>query len=147
MEQFKLAAHMEARPLPSYSLVLIKKDPALRPSDDKSEPNMKPGSKPQSQAFQHVSMVQLALYLSPPLTSRPVLDRKGLAGGFDFELDFGPYILDADGKQIVNARGAIDSEGAVIQALWDQLGLALKSDRAPFQVLVIDHVEKTPAGN
>jgi len=147
MERFKLAAHREARPLPSYSLVLIQKDPALRPSDGKSEPNMKPGSKPHSQAFQNVSMAQLALYLSPPLTSRPVLDQTGLAGGFDFELDFSPYILDADGKQIVNARGAIDSEGAAIQALRDQLGLALKPDRAPFQVLVIDHVEKTPAGN
>jgi uncharacterized protein (TIGR03435 family) len=92
-------------------------------------------------------MALLARYLGPPTTSRPVIDKTGLSGVFDFEIDLGPYILDADGKQIVDHRGAIDSEGAKMQALRDQLGLALKADRAPFRVLVIDHIEKTPTVN
>jgi uncharacterized protein (TIGR03435 family) len=34
-----------------------------------------------------------------------------------------------------------------MQAIRDLLGLALKSDRAPLPVLVIDHLEKRPMGN
>jgi uncharacterized protein (TIGR03435 family) len=148
MERFKLAAHSETRQLPSYSLVVIRKDPALHPSESAGESKMKSGSTPQSQAFQNISMEQLALYLNPPLTSRPVLDKTGLQGGFDFDLDFGPYVLDrGTGKPITDMRGAVDTEGAAIQALRDQLGLALKADRAPFPVLVVDHVEKRPSGN
>jgi hypothetical protein len=78
-ERFHLVAQTETRQLPSYSLVSIRKDQALRPSDGNSEPKMKPGSKPHSQAFQNISMAQLALYLSPPLTSRPVFDKTGRA--------------------------------------------------------------------
>jgi hypothetical protein len=33
-----------------------------------------------------------------------------------------------------------------MQALRDQLGLALKSDHVPYPVLVVDHVEKAPWG-
>jgi uncharacterized protein (TIGR03435 family) len=147
MERFKLATHFEDRQLAAYSLVSIRKDAALRPADGNAEPKMKPGSKPYSQAFENFSMALLARYLGPPTTSRPVLDKTGLSGGFDFELDLGPYILDAQGKPILDVRGAIDSEGANMQAIRDQLGLELKSDRAPLPVLVIDHVEKRPTGN
>jgi uncharacterized protein (TIGR03435 family) len=148
MERFKLSAHTESRDLPMYSLVAIRKDPALRIADGKSGPKVTSGAKPYSQAYHDFSMAQLAMQLGPPMTSRPVIDKTGIEGSFDFELDFGPYILDPEtGKQIVNVRGAVDSEGAAIQALRDQLGLALKADRAPFPVLVIDHVEKTPTAN
>lgn len=146
-QRFKLAAHLENRQLATYSLVLIRKNPALRPSHQEAEPKMKSGSKPYSDAFQNFTMTLLARHLSPPVTSRPVQDKTGLSGTFDFEIDMAPYVLDADGKPIVDHRGAIDSEGANMQALRDQLGLALKADHALFPVLVVDHVEKTPTGN
>ena len=146
-ERFALQAHTEARELKTYSLVQIRRDPALKYSEAVGEPKMKSGSKPHSTAFQHISMAQLATYLSPPTTSRPVLDKTGLAGAFDFEIDLGPYILDAEGKLITDHRGAIDSEGANMQALRDQLGLVLKADHAPYAVLVVDHIEKKPTGN
>jgi uncharacterized protein (TIGR03435 family) len=147
IDRFHLTAHMETRDLRTYSLVKIRTEPALKRSEGEGEPKMKPGSKPRSQAFQDFSMALLARYLGPPVTSRPVVDKTGLAGAFDFELDLAPYILDAEGKQIMDHRGAIDSEGANMQALRDQLGLALKSDHAPFPVLVVDQMEKTPTGN
>jgi len=147
IDRFGLKAHTEARELRTYSLAQIRRDAALHPTAG-GEPKMNPGSKPYSQAFKNMSMAQLARYLGPPVTSRPVIDKTGLDGAFDFELDLGPYILDpATGKQILDVRGGIDSEGAHMQALRDQLGLALKSDRASFPVLVIDHIEKTPTGN
>jgi len=147
IERFKLAIHREKRELPVYELLKVRDDRALRRSAAPGDPKMKPGQAPYSDVFQNVTMAQLAQRLGPPLTSRPVIDRTGLDGAFDFELDFGPYVLDSAGKPILDARGAIDSEGAALQAVRDQLGLALKSARAPFDVLVIDRVERTPTGN
>ena len=147
IERFKLAVHREQRDLPVYELVQVRKDRALRPSAVPGDPKMKPGEANYSDVYQNMTMAQLAQRLGPPMTSRPVIDKTGLEGAFDFELDFGPYVLDSAGKPILDARGAIDSEGAAIQAVRDQLGLALKASRAPYEVLVIDHVEKTPAGN
>ena len=93
-------------------------------------------------------MAQFALHLGPPATARPVIDRTGLTGSYDFELDISRYVMDPDsGKLILDYRGAIDSEGALLRALPEQLGLVLKPQKAPYEVLVVDHVEKVPSGN
>ena len=66
---------------------------------------------------------------------RPVLDRTNLNGLFDFHLEFNP----AD-------RAAVSSDGSagesIFTALTEELGLKLLPDKAPLDVLVIDHVEK-----
>ena len=56
-------------------------------------------------------------------------------------------VFKATGKAILDYRGAIDLEGALLRALPEQLGLALKPVRAPYPVLVVDHVEKVPTAN
>ena len=67
---------------------------------------------------------------------------------YDFELDISRYVTDPDtGKPILDIRGAIDMEGALLRALPEQLGLVLKPQRAPYEVLVVDHVEKAPVEN
>lgn len=93
-------------------------------------------------------MAELALQLGPPMTSRPVFDATGLAGSFDFTLDLGRYVLDpTTGSPVLDGRGMIDSEGATLQAVRDQLALTLKADHGAFDVVIIDHVEKHPTGN
>lgn len=93
-------------------------------------------------------MAELALQLGPPMTSRPVFDATGLAGTFDFTLNLGRYVLDpATGAPVLDAKGAIDSEGATLRAVRDQLGLTLRPDHGDFEVLVVDHVEKRPTAN
>ena len=62
---------------------------------------------------------------------RRVVDRTGLTGGFDFDLQF-------DGAA---AGPGVDSTGALITALQDQLGLKLDSTRAPVEFVVIDAIE------
>jgi uncharacterized protein (TIGR03435 family) len=145
-ERFHLQAHHETRDLPAYLLVAVK--PTLRPTAVSGPPRHKPGGKPHQDRFESYTMEQFAQQLGPPWTSRPVLDRTGLSGAYDFELDISRYILDPEtGKQIVDWRGAIDMEGALLRALPEQLGLALKPQRAPYQVLVVDHADKAPTSN
>ena len=91
--------------------------------------------------YRNVTMDLLAGSLSGIISlGRPLMDRTGLAGRFDFTLDWapepGPPPVDAPG-------GASDPTGpTAVQALRDQLGLKLESARGPVQILVVDRVER-----
>ena len=63
---------------------------------------------------------------------RPVIDRTGLVGTFDWDLQ---WTLDSLGRS--------ESPNAVslFTALQEQLGLKLESDRGPVEMLVIDSVQ------
>ena len=83
-------------------------------------------------------MAQFAQRLAP-FVNRPVVDRTGLGGEFDFELAFTP-----ERPPILNG-GALPptSDGAsIFTAIREQLGLALDPQRAPLEVLVIDSAER-----
>jgi uncharacterized protein (TIGR03435 family) len=63
------------------------------------------------------------------VVNRPVTDKTGLVGPFDFDLAWTP-------------DDAADQNGpSIFTALQEQLGLKLASTRGPVDVLVIDHVE------
>ena len=91
-----------------------------------------------------VTMAQLVNLLQA-LVGRPVIDKTGAAGLFDVSLKWS-----ADGAQpgpLDSTRQAaappIDSGGLTIfNALQDQLGLHLISDKGPVDFIVIDSIEK-----
>jgi uncharacterized protein (TIGR03435 family) len=89
-------------------------------------------------------MHDFARTLDPPFTSRHVIDETGLAGVYDFTIDLAPFVLNADGKQVLDARGAIDTEGANLLALPRQLGLRLEKRIRPLEVMVIDQARQDP---
>ena len=64
---------------------------------------------------------------------RPVIDRTGIEGEFDFKVD---YAIDDNPESGVPLATAIQ----------EQLGLKLDPGRGPVETLVIDHVER-PSGN
>jgi uncharacterized protein (TIGR03435 family) len=87
----------------------------------------------------NVTMERIARFLTNPFTGadRPVLDRTGLAGTFDFSLEWSPE----------NAlTGAPDQAAAVgpdfFEALRSQLGLKLVATTAPSDTLIIDSIER-----
>ena len=63
-----------------------------------------------------------------------VYDKTGLAGNFDFQLNY-----QSDGKD--------EGLPTLFTALQEQLGLKLDSAKAAVDVLVIEHVERVPSGN
>lgn len=72
----------------------------------------------------------------------PVLDRTGLAGNFDFALEFTPGHEDSS---VQTANSHPDGAGpSFIVALRDQLGLKLEPQIGPVEVLVIDYVQEPP---
>jgi uncharacterized protein (TIGR03435 family) len=80
-------------------------------------------------------MQELAESLSR-VTARPVLDRTGLKGEFDFTIDFekDPDAPDGSYAQLAGP--------SLFTALQEQAGLKLEATKGPIDVLVIDHVEK-----
>jgi uncharacterized protein (TIGR03435 family) len=110
------------------------------------------------------TLAMFAQNLSNQLRS-PVLDKTGLAGTYDFVLDF---TLDRfqgfDGLGGVPPpppppAGATGAPGAplaappqdeapsIFVALQEQLGLRLEKRKGPVDVLVIDHADKMPTEN
>lgn len=78
------------------------------------------------------------------LAGRIVIDRTGLAGNFDIDLQITPEQMPAFGPG-GPPPGAppIDPNGpSIFNAVQEQLGLRLESTKGPVDVLVIDHVEQ-----
>ena len=176
-ERFKLVLHTETRQLPVLALVLAKPGKLgpqlwLHPAEDDTCSNVVASTDHQSgpetpsavptvcgglvsvgvpSAPSHVRIggrkVPLAL-LAAHLGEmgqfdRPILDRTGLSGTFDFALEWGPD--PASGSAAPEDHD--DRQTNLEEALRDQLGLKLERQRAPMDVLLIDHVDPQPAEN
>ncbi|HEV2280251.1 MAG TPA: TIGR03435 family protein, partial [Acidobacteriaceae bacterium] len=78
----------------------------------------------------------------PEVGDRPLLDKTNMPGTYDFTLHWAPDRLNA-GLHPVDSNNADSVPGgpSLFTALEDQLGLKLVPEKAPIQVLVIDHVE------
>jgi uncharacterized protein (TIGR03435 family) len=85
------------------------------------------------------SMAAIARLLTVP-AGRIVVDRTGLTGGFDFDLEFTPDPA-APGGQPGAATGDANIP-TLFTALEEQLGLKLLPQRGPVEMLVIDRVER-----
>ena len=156
-ERFKLAVHRETRDFPVYALEFARSDrrlgPQLRASATdcaalaaSGQPQASPDQKPRCgvratgghMLASGLPVAQLATLLST-MVDRTVVDRTGLPGAFDLELNWTPDRL----PQRPDAAPPSNPDNpSIFTALREQLGLKLESAKAPTDVLVIDHVER-----
>jgi uncharacterized protein (TIGR03435 family) len=158
-DRLKLTIHRETREFPVYFLVIAKNGSKLqhaKPNDtyangvkgrgDVMGPGMSTSSTPFSSSItaQGIPISTLLSSLARPL-GRPVLDKTGLSGNFDFTLKFATARPGPD--ETLNGRPWPDSDlPFLFEAIQQQLGLKLESGKGPVEVIVIDHVER-PSGN
>jgi uncharacterized protein (TIGR03435 family) len=84
---------------------------------------------------------------------RPVIDKTGIAGKFDFKLEFAvdqttPGATPPEGVGPGGGRGAVASDPAgpsIFTAIQEQLGLKLEPAKGPREFLIIDRVERPSA--
>ena len=96
-----------------------------------------------------VTMPQLLDTLSR-YVDRPVVDLTGLTGNYDLSLAYGVDDLRVMLKNVGAERPIPDDAlppGASIFESLKSAGLTLEPRRAPLDVVVIDHVEKSPIAN
>jgi len=103
---------------------------------------------------QRATMQDLAKELSLKLQlAAPVTDETGLTAKYDFTLKFATpgwngRFMDFPGLGIsASAYEAMEPLPELAAALQSQLGLRLEQKRAPVDVLVVEHLEKTPTAN
>jgi uncharacterized protein (TIGR03435 family) len=142
-DRFHLALHRETRELSVYALVVGKNGSKLHASE---LPRSSTSSRPGKITGQGTFMRNLVEALSRQL-DLPVIDMTGLKGTFDFTLEWAP-----DRGPSAEPRGApAPTEAAagpsIFTAVQEQLGLKLEARKAPVEILVVDHAEKTPTGN
>lgn len=126
--RFGLVAHNETRLLTSYLLTVAKGGSKLKSVTTPSEQLGFRGGVGHNRGFA-ITMPMFAKELGR-LTGRPVIDKTGLEGKYDYVLE---WSADSD---------ATGTGPSVFTALQEQLGLRLDAVKAPAETLVIDHIER-----
>ena len=174
-ERFQLKAHRETRTMDVYGLVFAKSDNSLgsgmHPVKVDCETNTitedsGPGLFPRdARPACGVLLVRTALIAGPVLTGsryagmtmerfasglsgslgRPVFDRTGLTGTFDIELNYIREMPPGPGfstrPEVAPAPNGVSLRDAITQ----QLGLDLRSERGPVEFFVIDSINRPTA--
>lgn len=131
-DRFKLTTHRESKQLPVYDLVVAKGGPKFKAESSESGITSNTNGT-HWHVSAKVSMRSFANFLSEEL-DRPVIDKTGLAGSYDFTIDWA-----AD-----NAVATNDAGPSIFTAVQEQLGLRLESAKGPVEIIVVDHAERTP---
>ena len=166
-DRFKLRVHRETKEVPVYFLTVAKNGPKLEPAKEGScvplDPNHPPApiatpGQPRPNycvaGFQRkgstmtlisrgATMEQLTVALLSRILDRPVIDKTGLAGRYDFQIEV-EYPPDSGGAGDAGAAQppAGPDAPSIFEVLQAKLGLKLEPGKGPSEILVIDRVER-----
>jgi len=152
-ERFRLTVHRDRKEMAMYDLVVAKNGPKMKAAPVESGPPVPDGLQPPlpragpppgyhgpaNMTLPSVPMDRFAASLAGFL-GVPILDRTGLAGNYEIRLR---AMIGAQAA----ASDAADAPPEVFTAIQDQLGLRLVPRKDLVDVLVVDHIEKTPTDN
>ena len=141
-ERFQLAFHREQRTLPVYLLVVAKNGPRLKAADPNEIENS--GCEHLGACtFKKRTLSDFSRFMQFAVLDRPVVDKTGIAGEFDFSLNWTPDESQFSRMGIL-PRPPADNANAppLFAAIQEQLGLRLEAVKAPVDILVIDRVER-----
>jgi len=148
-----------------YALVVANGGAKLKPAEVKTDSNspkaLGPDGKPRDMMMfatppggvvitaPSASLASLVGLISR-FTARPVVDMTGIEGLYDFKLIFAPEIngnLIAGGVPGPDGAGtSVEPAPSVVDAV-KQYGLRLEARKAPIEMLIVTHLEKTPTEN
>jgi uncharacterized protein (TIGR03435 family) len=147
-ERFQLRVSRRNQVMPVYNLVVAPGGAKIKPSVFTDPPL----TRDEGSAEAHISLRCLNLPMADLVElvrrqfDRPLLDKTGLTGGFDFSLD---YIFAQPGMtaDVAAAMSLPDLEPGlpIVASLREQLGLRVVPTRGQVEILVIDHAERPSA--
>jgi uncharacterized protein (TIGR03435 family) len=145
-ERFHLVLHREQKTLPHLEMGVAKNGPKLRASDEASAAGRLFYGRGWL-TYYRVTMHTLAVLLSRQLR-QTVLDKTGIEGSFDVNLEWTPD----DPQAVARAADGTDANDLplrpdIFTAMQVQLGLKLEMRKTPLEVLVVDRADKVPVAN
>ena len=172
-ERFKLAVHHGSKEEPIYALIVGKDGAKLKPAESQPAPAAAPtpgGGAPSAGAPRGTFRMMMSpngmrLQLSTASVSevadavsrvmeRPVVDMTDIKGQYEFDFTFQPEKLPGLRRggpgAAANNSGAADSSTEPAPTLGEAIapyGLKLDARKAPMDMLIVDHIEKTPTEN
>jgi uncharacterized protein (TIGR03435 family) len=141
-ERFRLKVHREEKVIPGYELVVAPGGPKMR----RVEEARFRGSVTSGSITAHSTPIaQIVASVSGTL-GRPVKDMTGLSGYYKFNLKWTPEDTVLAGAENTSTDPG-DRPPSIFTALQEQIGLRLKPQQFPIQMVVVDHVERVPTEN
>ena len=169
-ERFHLKEHVESREFSAYELTVAKTglklkeavggtfaspQPARQLSADDGFPELPP-NRPGMIARHSVSggymltrlraqqqTISALAEILPSPDEGPIVDKTGLTGKYDFTLEFTRDLPNAEPDSRTEPAGAPD----LFSAIQQQLGLQLVRKKIPFDVVVVESIDKRPTEN
>ena len=145
--RFGLSFHTEKRELSVYAISLGKGGPAGIKMVKNTTNGQRVGAQGLGRTlFSGITMADFAAQLQLHVLDRPVIDRTGLTGRYDFTLNWRPDEFQFPRASAAQRAAAVaagaDTLPDLFTAVQEQLGLKLDATKAPMDVLVIDKVSK-----
>jgi len=148
-ERFSLTFHREEKEFSIYALMVAKNGTKLTASTPDTSPEGSPplvfALSPDGArlAARDATMGDLAWVMQRSALDRPVVDKTGLLGRYDFDLEWTPDETQFGGN--VPTAKPNNPKPDLSTAMREQLGLRLEATRGPIEAIVIDHVERPSA--
>jgi uncharacterized protein (TIGR03435 family) len=147
-ERFHLKSHMDTREFPAYELVVAKTGLKLNEAPESADPRPRVSSTMSNggdgvlirMKVQQATMADVARNVRLPERTH-VFDSTGLTGKYDFTLEYT--------FQLPGSTAAIQPSATpdVFHAFEQQLGLRIVPRKLPFDVVVVDAIDKMPTEN
>ena len=144
-ERFGLAFHKDVKEGPIYALVVARGGAKLQPTTEAGD--IPPSTMRSSGSITgRAGTVRMLAALFSNWLQRPVEDRTGLTGRYDYKLEYAQETAPAGRggpPDMPPEPGSSGSSGpSVFTALQEQLGLKLESTRGKIVTIVIDRAER-----
>lgn len=158
-DRFELKFHKEQREMSAYVLEVGKGGQKLTPNESKGPlPGLgfSPGPTGLTLRVMNATMGDFTGFLQVLVLDRPVVDRTALTGRYDFKCTFTPDDSQFNGRPPhvpppANTESAatpaadVAAAPSLYEAIQEQLGLKLTSEKTNVDVVAIDAVEKPSA--
>jgi uncharacterized protein (TIGR03435 family) len=145
-DRFKLVVRRETREMPGFVLSVAKGGPRLAAWKEGEPVSLGAVTGGANSNGEWRSIVRGAKLSMPKLanqltlvTQRPVVDKTGIAGDFNYNIEFTPFSPPPD---FVTRGAPMVSGPSLFTALEETIGLQLEPTRVPVDFLVIERVER-----
>lgn len=158
-DRFKLTFHHDKREMSAYVLSVSKEGQKLKPTQLNGPLpgiGIRPGTGGITLNMVNAKIPDFTGFLQSLVLDRPVVDKTGLTGRYDFQCTFTPDDSQFGGHppQFPKPANSSDSSAgdtaapaapSLYDALQQELGLKLAAEKTAVDVIAIDHVEKPSA--
>jgi uncharacterized protein (TIGR03435 family) len=148
-ERFNLTFHREQKEFSIYALTVAKGGPKLTASTPVTSPEGAPplvfmlAPDRARLPARNATMGELAWVMQRAAVDRPVVDKTGFTGRYDFDLEWTPDETQFGGT--VPTGNPEPPKPDLFTAMQQQLGLRLEATRGPIEALVIDKAVRPTA--